>query len=335
MTMELPLPMAEDALRVIYELQFVGRPQAFPRPEKSSQNRATLVKTGRQTYFETVPILAVLAEFYTSEKPSYVDYRDLSVAVTYLHRRGLIELVEIKDGDACTWPGAHCDVELAIGCYFRPDGAGVAHWWDPFGKISEIPARFFMASEKLIKEEYSWHGRIVMTGIMVDGHHLFWRFSRTHQRGFYSHPDDPAFTLNYPAAMSGFPRNKNYVLTSAGMKLIEPTISGEPHSHDPPDTGKPGVASKSGKPKLQRLEWLTKAMLTVQAHPDWSNNRIAKHVGVASSTLSRNSTYKTAAAMARGVKSDVQPGFLKTDDEAHFSDVDGVTPQESSDDIDD
>lgn len=335
MTMELPLPMAEDALRVIYELQFVGRPQAFPRPDESRQNRMTLVKTGTQTYYETVPMLALLAEFYTTDKPSYLDYRDLSVAVTYLHRRGLIELVEIKDGEACTWPGAHHDVESAIGCYFRPDGASVANWWEPWAKVSAIPKRFLLADEKRIKEEYSWNGLVTMTGIMVDGHPLHWRFSRTDGSASYPSPDDPAITLDYPAELSGFPRNKNYVLTSAGMALIEPTDLREPHSHDPPDQGKPWVAGNSAKSKRRTDEWLTQAMLTVRAHPDWSNNRIAKHVGVASSTLSRNDIYKRGAAMARRVKSDLQPGFLKTNEENHFSDVDGVTPPESSDDIDD
>lgn len=47
-------------------------------------------------------------------------------------------------------------------------------------------------------------------------------------------------------------------------------------------------------------EWLVRALLEVQASPGDSDAQIAKRVGVHRAQLSRNETYRSAAAMARG-----------------------------------
>jgi hypothetical protein len=63
----------------------------------------------------------------------------------------------------------------------------------------------------------------------------------------------------------------------------------------------------------QRAEWLAKAMLLVQDHPDWSDTEIARKVGKYKSTLSRNKTYRVAAAMARSAKGDRPEGHHTVD----------------------
>ena len=90
-----------------------------------------------------------------------------------------------------------------------------------------------------------------------------------------------------------------------------------------PTSTKPGAAPSATVNKAgNRMEWLTRAILSVNKHPDWSDAEIARHVGVHRGTLTRNTTYRRAAALARGSKTDLPRGYVKT--ESH--DVEAVAP---------
>jgi hypothetical protein len=61
---------------------------------------------------------------------------------------------------------------------------------------------------------------------------------------------------------------------------------------------------KKPKPtrRERKVEWLAKAMLTVQDHPEWSDATIAQQVGIDKSRLSRSREHKAAANIARTPK---------------------------------
>ncbi|MEZ6069438.1 MAG: hypothetical protein R3C10_04005 [Pirellulales bacterium] len=80
-----------------------------------------------------------------------------------------------------------------------------------------------------------------------------------------------------------------------------------------------GDESGAVSPKKKKLAWLGPAMLLKQEHPDWSDATVAKTVGTHPSSLSRNATYKKAAAIARG-DANVRPSGFKKDD----GDVEGI-----------
>jgi hypothetical protein len=84
--------------------------------------------------------------------------------------------------------------------------------------------------------------------------------------------------------------------------------------------------------KEKQIEWLTKAMFLVQDHPDWSDARIAKAVGKHKSTLSRNQTYRRAAAMARGSKEDRHRGHKTVNPDTGQLDVVAYTKDPDRDD---
>jgi hypothetical protein len=74
----------------------------------------------------------------------------------------------------------------------------------------------------------------------------------------------------------------------------------------------PGSAAKEprgllGK-KEKQIKWVAEAMLLVQDHPDWPDAQIAEAVGKHKSTLSRNQTYRRAAATTRGSMKDRHRG---------------------------
>ncbi len=77
----------------------------------------------------------------------------------------------------------------------------------------------------------------------------------------------------------------------------------------------------------EKFIWLAKAMLLVQAHPDWSDAKIARKVDKNASTLSRSKQYKAAAAMARGNKRDLPQGFITVDPSSGLRDVEAVTTE--------
>ncbi len=84
-------------------------------------------------------------------------------------------------------------------------------------------------------------------------------------------------------------------------------------------------------PQQRRLEWLAKAMLLVREHPEWTDARIAREVGVdpAQLTKKRCPEFQAAAALAR----DGTPrrGHVTFDRDSRTSDVeayDGDDPAE-------
>lgn len=72
-----------------------------------------------------------------------------------------------------------------------------------------------------------------------------------------------------------------------------------------------GVAEtnrQSGDERKPPGAWLGTALILRKNHPDWSNAKIAREVGVDPSTLSRNDTYQNASAMSAGRKDDIPAG---------------------------
>ena len=71
-----------------------------------------------------------------------------------------------------------------------------------------------------------------------------------------------------------------------------------------------GAATK--RRKSRRTKWLAEAMLTVQENPELPDCDIAKLVGVAPSTLSRDEVYRLAAKTARDQgRNQAKPAFTK------------------------
>jgi hypothetical protein len=81
--------------------------------------------------------------------------------------------------------------------------------------------------------------------------------------------------------------------------------SQEASSHSSRQSSSSSSSSSSRRPKY---DWLAKAMLLVNANPDWSDAKIAKEVGIHPSQLSRSLEYQGAAALARGKKTDLPSG---------------------------
>ena len=67
-------------------------------------------------------------------------------------------------------------------------------------------------------------------------------------------------------------------------------------------------------------------MLLVQKHPEWSNAKIARKVGIHRSTLSRSPEYKAAAGMARRSQGHLPKGHITTDSETKLRGVEAVAP---------
>ena len=77
--------------------------------------------------------------------------------------------------------------------------------------------------------------------------------------------------------------------------------------------------------KEKQLKWLAEAMVLVQEHPDWYDARIAKAVGKHKSTLSRNQTYRRAAATTRGSMKDRHRGHRTVNPDTGQLDVEAYT----------
>lgn len=77
--------------------------------------------------------------------------------------------------------------------------------------------------------------------------------------------------------------------------------------------GVPSSPEAQGEPatvhRIQKYEWLARAMFLVKEHPAWSDRKIAREVKKDHSTLLRSPEFQTAAAMARGQKTDILRGF--------------------------
>lgn len=69
------------------------------------------------------------------------------------------------------------------------------------------------------------------------------------------------------------------------------------------DAGKYIESAMAKTGQQSQREWLAKAMLVVQDHPEWSDRRVAQEVGKSPSTLSRNALYQQAAMRARQASS--------------------------------
>ena len=64
-------------------------------------------------------------------------------------------------------------------------------------------------------------------------------------------------------------------------------------------------------------------MLVVRDHPDWTDKQIAEKVGIAPAQLNKHRCpeYQTAAALARGQRSDCRKGHLVRNSDTGQTDV--------------
>jgi hypothetical protein len=90
------------------------------------------------------------------------------------------------------------------------------------------------------------------------------------------------------------------------------------------------TTARSGRES--KIEWLAKAMLLVNKHPDWTDAKIAAEVGKDPSTLSRSPEYQQAAAMARGSKDDRPKGHRVLDPDTGLGGVEAFSEDSVRDD---
>ncbi|MBI2826539.1 MAG: hypothetical protein HYX69_17850 [Planctomycetia bacterium] len=114
---------------------------------------------------------------------------------------------------------------------------------------------------------------------------------------------------------------------SAGATAPDVTVQGATvqGANDRPGTS--GEAKNATKAK-----WLAEAMILVREHPDWPDAEIARRVGKHKSRLSRSREYQTAAAFARGNKTDLPRGHVTVSADSGSRDVDAVAPPDAGDD---
>lgn len=219
--------LADRVLRVIYDLQFRGRTQALAK---------RLVKDGPKVYvpagadrmpfrFESVPILALLAEFY---EPG-LDYMshpvtDLRATIRYCERQGWIEPYLVEGGEAEVNHGSVREVESAIGIYFRPDGVLVTSFWF-LAEVDCIPPVYRALNPKQLREELQIGDmrHLHLSGICVGPDPIYWAFRRLNKLPMGPDLVGPTLrlTLGYPAGLSGYPSDLNYVITKEGIARIE------------------------------------------------------------------------------------------------------------------
>jgi hypothetical protein len=83
------------------------------------------------------------------------------------------------------------------------------------------------------------------------------------------------------------------------------------------------------EPKRDRYREIIQAMMLIRDHPDWSDRRIAKNVGVSPSTLSRSAEYKTAKSLARSEPGDRPRGYVHKE----HGTVEAIDPDSTDGDI--
>lgn len=88
--------------------------------------------------------------------------------------------------------------------------------------------------------------------------------------------------------------------------------------------------------KRDKAEWLAHAMLLVKDHPEWSNAKIAKTVGVSPSSISsrRCPEFHIAACLARTEKSNRPKGFEKIDPESGMREIEAFSNDPAQHDMD-
>ena len=219
--------LADRVLRVIYDLQFRGRTQALAK---------RLVKDGPRVYvsagadrmpfrFESVPILALLAEFY---EPG-LDYTshpvtELRAAIRYCERQGWTEPYLVEGGEAEVHAGSVREVESAVGGYFRPDGVLVMSFWF-LAEVDCIPPVYRALNPKQLREELQIGDmrHCNLSGICVGPYPIYWAFRRLNKAPTGPDLAGPTLrlTLGNPASISGYPSDENYVITRDGISRIE------------------------------------------------------------------------------------------------------------------
>ena len=276
--------LADRVLRIIYDLQFQGRTQALGK---------RLVQDGPKVYvpagadrmpirFQSVPILVLLAEFY---EPG-LDYMshpvtDLRAAIRYCERQGWIEPYVVEGGEAEVDHGSVREVESAVGIYFRPDGVLVMSFW-LLAEVDCIPPVYRALNPKQLREELQIGDmrHCHLSGIRVGPDPIYWAIRRLNKAPMGPDLAGPTLrlTLGYPAGLSGYPSDLNYVITKEGITRIESDGVNDRAATPGERTG----ATGDGKPEPHPASI---AMAILFEHPDISPTDLAKQVGVSRGTL--------------------------------------------------
>lgn len=231
--------LAEQVVSVVHDLQFVGRTQADAmRPAKDGPILAVPAKADRMPLrFEAVPILAILAEFY---QPGW-DYMahpvtTLRAAIRYAERCRWIEPYHVHGGEAEVLAGFVQEVESTMTGYYRPDGVYVGNF-RRIQEVDNIPSIYQAVNTRQFREEMEIGDmpHFYLSGITVGGQLLYWAFRRMIRSPMCPDLDGPTqrLTLGYPAALSGYPPDLNYVITDSGIQIERAQSAGSNAERSP------------------------------------------------------------------------------------------------------
>ncbi len=117
-----------------------------------------------------------------------------------------------------------------------------------------------------------------------------------------------AYALASQSDLAGDPTN-----SESGRKALRdlgsmatgkrPDARTRPFTESPNDDSAKSHVPPTRRSRRERtLDWLSRAMLVVQDHPEWADSKIADQVGIDKSRLSRSRIYQTAARAARTSK---------------------------------
>jgi len=227
--------VAYRVLRIVYELQFVGRTRAvFAGRDSQGQIILRPDESDVPFRFESVPVLALLVELYQPNQDNWQLKMTLRPAMNYLRAKGWIGLRttpthnEDEGGlpkEAEVVKGIFVPVEMAIPSYVRPDGVIVSGFWD-IPEIDAIPAEYYPLGSARLRSwlGHTTHKVCVMFGVRVGEKPIYWVFRREREDRSGIRTDRPVkLLLGQDAAHSGYPPDENYVITENGVAEIETT----------------------------------------------------------------------------------------------------------------
>jgi hypothetical protein len=217
-----PLMLSGPVLRCIYELQFIGRLRLI---RLAQQKQFEPTDDGRRVLFESVPTIALLAEFYKTQ-PNHIMMSELRGALSYLLQNEYVEPYNLPLGAIEVDKGRYVDAELALPHFQGHDGRHVGRW-DPFPpfEFSAIPKELLsIHTESSFRASLSMApmDRAILDAVIVNGEPIYWAFRRYEllTGTIYSSPA-LTFCLGYPARMSVAPTGENFKIARRGSELVE------------------------------------------------------------------------------------------------------------------
>ncbi len=211
-------------LRTIYELQFVGRPQAVATLDDAKEIVLRPTGDGRMRRFKMIPIVALLAEFYEQSSGDSELQGQLCAAVKYLDSRDLIRRIVLPDSETEIDSGLPCPLDVALGAvpYVRPDGMVVAGFLDILttGQLKQMGR--YGGLNVIDRLGLTARSPCEISGVRLDGTVIYEVLRRLSPNGGCRFSDPCVqMVFGYPAAMAGFPPNDNYEVTKTGIEVLE------------------------------------------------------------------------------------------------------------------